>query len=332
MKINFTNTENRVNVFAMLFGLIILFTILTLQGCSSSSDQLVLNNQNFVDKSFIFHDEGSIWKVEFKDNKISSLYRDNKRIPDNELDDYRDKINKNLRELRNGLQGDETKIYHKFFDDKNTDKDIEIFKDKDKLHFKLKLDENEFEKNMQKLKESLKDLKSQKFKLYFDSDSLNQSLKKLLEELKGLPPLPNDSVFDIDVYMNLDDFKEGMKMFKDSFKFFHFNSDSIDCEMKKEIRGNIKELKNKMKGLKVEIKGKNGELKKLNSFLDELKKEFAKDGYIKSIDDEIFLEMDKDQTIINKKTARKEDHKKYYELFKRYFDKEIDGTIKIEKD
>ena len=87
-----------------------------------------------------------------------------------------------------------------------------------------------------------------------------------------------------------------------------------------------------MKGLKIEIHDLKGEMKKLHSFLDELKAELVNDGYINSVEEEFNLEMDKDYTKINDVKVKTEDHTKYIELYKRHFDKEIDGTIKINKD
>jgi len=76
----------------------------------------------------------------------------------------------------------------------------------------------------------------------------------------------------------------------------------------------------------------NGEMKKLNSFLEELKSELVKDGYLNSTEEDYNLEMNESGTKVNDNDVKIDHHKKYKELYKKHFDKEIDGTIKINKD
>ncbi len=73
-------------------------------------------------------------------------------------------------------------------------------------------------------------------------------------------------------------------------------------------------------------------MKKMNSFLAELKRELVNDGYIKSTDEDFDLEMDIDNTRINDVKIKSENHVKYKEIYKKHFDKELDGTFKIKKD
>ena len=44
------------------------------------------------------------------------------------------------------------------------------------------------------------------------------------------------------------------------------------------------------------------------------------------------LKMSPGKTLINNIAVKKEDHEKYKELYKKHFDKELDGTIKIDRD
>ena len=75
-----------------------------------------------------------------------------------------------------------------------------------------------------------------------------------------------------------------------------------------------------------------GEMKKLNSFLDELKSELVVDGYLSTDSEEYDLEMNSAITKVNDRVVKQEHHKKYLELYKKHFDKNIDGTIKINRD
>ena len=73
-------------------------------------------------------------------------------------------------------------------------------------------------------------------------------------------------------------------------------------------------------------------MKNLNSFLEDLKTELVKDGYIDSIDEEYDLEMNSTITKVNDRVVKQAQHKKYLEIYRKHFDKDIDGTIKINRD
>jgi chromosome segregation ATPase len=337
MKIDFTNSELRASAFGILFALFVGVVLLSLSGCSSGSEQNATTNQiNFSgEKSFSFKDEGSNWRVDFEDDEISALYKDGSRIPDSEIEQHKEMIYENLRQLHSEYDDLAGNVHRFHFDMDKFKEDMGKFKhdfDNDKfMHFKLEFDEDEFEKNMEKLEENLKVLKDKKIELYFDSEDFKDNMKELEENLKDLPAPPIPPDVDIDVYLDMDDFKDGMKKFGESFKHFDLKIDSSDFDMS-ELRESMRELKKNMKGLKIEMHDLKGEMKKLNAFLDDLKSELVKDRYIKSTEEEINLEMDKDHTKINDVDVKAEDHTKYKELYKRHFDKEIDKTIRINKD
>jgi chromosome segregation ATPase len=337
MKLDFTNRDLRVNMFGILFTAIVLLAIIVISGCSSGIEQNTNSNKiNFSgDKSFSFKDEGSQWRVDFENDKITSLYKDGNRLLDDEVEKHKEMIYRNLKGLRSEFDELSGNVHRFYFDMDKFGDEMEKFKldfKNDKfMKFKLDFDDEEFEKNMEKLEENLRLLKDKKIELYFDSEEFKENMKELEENLKDLPVPPISPDVDIDVYLDMNDFKDGMKNFAESFKNFDVKIDSSDFNMS-ELRESMKELKKNMKGLKIEMHDLKGEMKKLNAFLDELKSELVKDGYIKSIEEEINLKMDKDQTRINDVIVKAEDHTKYKELYKRHFDKEIEGTININKD
>ena len=337
MKIDFTNSELRVNAFAILFPFILIAALISLPGCSSAVEQndSVYQTNFSGDKSFSFKDEGSDWRVDFEDNEISALYKDGARIPDSEIEQYKEIIYEKLNGLKSNYKYLSGNVHRFHFDMDKFGDDIKKFKEdfnNDKfLHFKLEFDEDEFEKNMEELGERLKELKDKKIELYFDSKEFKDNMKELEENLKNLPEPPISPDIDIDVFLDMDHFKDEMKNLGESFKHFDFKFDSSDFDMS-ELRKSMKELKSNMKGLKIEMHDLKGEMKKLNSFLDELKSELVNDGYINSVEEKFNLEMDKDYTKINDVNVKSEDHTKYKELYKRHFDKEIDGTIKRNRD
>jgi len=335
MKLDFTSTEFRANLFGIMFVVIVFTALISLSGCSSGIEQNSTTNQiSFAgDKSFSFKNEGSDWRVDFNDDEISALYRDGTRVPDNEIEQHKEMIYEKLNGLKSDFEDFNGNVNRFYFDMDKFNEEMKKFKgdfDNDRfMHFKLEFDEDEFEKNMKQLEKSLKDLKDKKIELYFDSEEFKDNMKELEENLKNLPIPPNSP--DVDIYMDMDFLKDGMKKFGESFKKFDFKFDSAEFDMS-EFRKSMKDLKNNMKGLKIEMHGLNGEMKKLNSFLDELKSELVKDGYVNSDDEEYDLEMNSVITKVNDRVVKQEHHKKYLEIYKRHFDKNIDGTIKINRD
>ncbi len=337
MPIDFTDKETRASVFGILFALFIGIFLLALSGCSGGYEQNSIKNEQAYTgaKSFSFKENGSDWRVDFENDEISNLYKNGTRVPDDEIDQYSDMIYENLRGLRKKYEKLDKKMESFNFDSGQLDQEMKKFKedfDSDKfLHFKLEFDEDEFEKNMEQLEQKLQDLKDKKLNLYFDSEEFKNQMKDLEENLKDIPFEPNPPVFDIDVYMDMDALKNGMNKLGDSFKHFDFKFDSSEFNMNG-MKESMKELKKNLKGLKIELRDLKGEMKKLDSFLEDLKSELVKDGYLNSVDEEYDLEFGPESTKINDTLAKNEDHKKYLELYKRHFDKEIDGTIKINKD
>jgi len=337
MKLSFTSTKFRTNLFRVFFLIIVFTALFSLSSCSSGLEQNNTSNQNSItgDKSFSFRDEGSNWRVDFDNDEISALYKDGARVPDSEIDQHRERVYEKLGELKSDYKDIDVNVYRFNFDMDKFNDEMKKFKkdfDNDKfMHFKLEFDEDEFEKNMEELEEHLKNLKDKKIELYFDTDKFKDNMKELEENLKNLPIPPNPPDIDVDVYMDIDAFKDGMEKFKESFKHFDIKIDSSEFDINS-LRESMKELKKNMKGLKIEMHGLKGETKKLNSFLDELKPELVKDGYITSVDKDFDLDMDKFNTKVNGVYVAPENHERYKKLYKKHFDKNIDVTIKINKD
>lgn len=314
----------------------LLFTAIVLSSCASSLNKDQTIQSGLVgDKSFSFKEDGSTWRVDFKDDDISSLYKDGERVPDNEIDQHKEMIYKKLDELRSDYKDFSGKVHRFYFDSDKFKDHMKKFKrdfDDEKFwRFKLEFDEEDFEKNMKELEEQLKELKDKKIELYFDSEAFQEKMKDLEENLKNIPPPPIPPDIDVDIYIDKEKFKDGMKKLEESLKLHKFNIDSSVFDMK-ELKESMKDLRKNLKGLKIEISGVKTEMKKLNQFLEELKTELVKDGYLKSEDDDYSLEMSDFQTKINDTVVTQEHHNKYKEIYKQIFKKEIEGKIKIEND
>lgn len=338
MKAIATTSYMRINVLKGIMTVLFLLSIITISACGSVIEQGdQFSSGNIVpDKSFTFKDSGSNWRVDFNDDEeISALYKDGVKVPDDEIEQHTKMIYKKLGELNHKYDALTGNVHKFYFDSDKFEKDMQKFKedfDKDKFfHFKLDFDEEEFEMNMEKLEEQLKNLKDKKIELYFDSEEFKENMKELEENLKNLPEAPIPPDVDIDIHMDMDQFKEGMKKFGEAFRNFDIKIDSSDFDMS-ELKNSMKELQKNLKGMKIDLKDLKGDMKKLNLFLDELKSELAADGYIKSKDEDYDLEISKEKTIINGVPVKDYHHKNYLELYKRHFDKDIDGTIKIKRD
>lgn len=317
-----------------LFTAIVSTLLIILVGCSSGIEQNVTSDQTSFsgDKSFSFKENGSAWKVDFEDDDITAIYKDGSRLPDSDIENYREMIFDKIDELKSEQAELSGNVYRFNFDVDKLKDHIDKFKndfDNDKfMHFKLEFDEDEFENCMRDLEDNLKELKDKKIELYFNSEKFKENMKELEENLKDLPVHPD---IDIDVHLDMDKFQETMKNIGKEFKLHNLRIDSSVIDMKN-LRESMKELKKNMGGLRIEMHDLKGEMKKLNEFLDDLKAELVKDGYINSTDEEFNLEIDKDKTEVNGNNVKQADHLKYKELYKKHFDKELDGTFKISRD
>ena len=336
MKAIATRSYLKSDIFLRIMTALFLISIVTISACSSTIEQGdQFSSGNLVpEKSFSFKDSGSNWRVDFDDEEeIAALYKNGVKVPDEEVEQHKEMIYNKLGELNKDYEKLSGNVHKFYFDSEKFEKDMEKFKedfDKDKyFHFKLDFDEEEFEVNMEKLEEQLKKLKDKKIELYFDSEEFKENMKELEENLKNLPepPVPPD----IDINIDMDHFKEGMKNLGKAFRNFDLKIDSSEFDMS-ELKNSMKELQKNLKGMKIDLKDLKGDMKKLNLFIDELKSELVADGYIKSKNEDYDLEMSKEKTIVNNIPVKEEHHKNYLNIYKRHFDKEIDGTIKIKRD
>lgn len=332
MKTIFTKLGLSYGAVGILITILFLFVFLNLTGCSSEIEKKDTANQIDYsgDKSFSFKENGSNWKVDFDKKDIAAVYKDGVRISDDEIKKYKEMIYDKINELSSDPDSFIVKKHHFYFDGDEFKELMKKFKDdfdKDNfLHFNLKFNEDELEKSLREIEKNLRELKDRKIELYFDSEEFKDNMKELEENLKNIPTPPNPPDIDVDIYLDMNKFKENMKKFEQEFKLHNFRIDSSFMDMKN-LHKDIKDLKNNLKGLKIEIHDLKGEMKKLNAFLDELKPVLVKDGYLNSVDEELDLEMNANSTEVNGTKVKDSDHLKYKEIYKKYFDKDIDETF-----
>lgn len=312
----------------------LLAAILIIVGCAGSVEQNTKQNKAAFsgDKSFSFKDNGSEWRIDFENNEISAVYKDGARVPDSDIEKYKDMIYNKINDLKSDQKELADKVYRFHFDADKFKENMKKFKedfDSDKfMRFKMEFDDETFEKGIKELEKGLSKLKDKKIELYFDSEKFKEKMKDLEENLKNIPMPPD---IDIDIHVDMDKFKENMKEFEEQMKNHKFMIDSSVFDMS-DLRESMQRLKNNLGNVKIEMDGLKIEMKKLKNFMSALKSDLVRDGYINSTDEEVDLKMDKDRTEINGKAVKPEDHKKYLELYREYFNKELEGTFKIRKD
>lgn len=300
------------------FFLSISFSLLLLTACSSG--ETVRNSETTTaDKTFIFKDGSDNFRVEFDGDKIKSIYKNNQKLPDNEIDNYKDLVMYELKNLTKDSYSNKDKSKRiKIFIDKDSAESDTSESDEDEfdfpMSFKFKIDDD-FLKDMRiELDSMLKELKDKDFEIHINPDDMKSEMHKFKKHFeKIIPPEPPE--------FDRDKFKEEMKKFREEMK----KLDSIDIDLK----GKFRDLKKRNIEI-IELKKNAAEHKKTKSFVNELKEELVKDGYLDSIDSELRFKMNDDKISVNGQDLPKELVSKYKELFKKHHERDFDGQILIE--
>jgi chromosome segregation ATPase len=175
----------------LLVGFIIFFSSVS---CAEQAvDSLKKESPKYLSFYENFDGETIHWEANFLGDEITSIYKNGKRIPDDLVDDYKDKIYDQLDEMRFGNREFSFRIPNISREDFDLDmdqlhKDLEEMKKdlpKFKDHFKLyQFDSDEFKKEMEKLQKELKENKPKIYNWKFDEKKLKEEMKKLEEQLE----------------------------------------------------------------------------------------------------------------------------------------------------
>jgi chromosome segregation ATPase len=172
---------------------------------------------------------------------------------------------------------------------------------------------------MEKLKEELEVLKDMKFHFDFGNEEFKVQMENLKDELSELDFEDFHFEFDDEEFkMNMEELKKELKGKKYSF---HFNMDNFKEEMR--------ELKEELKHLDIDLKDLDIELDKLDGFMDNLREELESDGLIDNKDDDIDLELNKNEMLINGEPVPDELFKKYKDMYEEHFGKKLNGDHNI---
>lgn len=297
-----------------LFSLSVSFLLLT--ACSSS--ETVNNSESTTSyKTFTFKDGNDLYRVEFDNNKIKSIFKNNQKLPDNEIDNYRDRVIYELKNLTNDFYSNREKPKRiKIFIDKDFAERDSLESDKEEfeypMSFKFKIDDD-FLKDMRiELDSMMKELKDKDFEIYISPDDMKSEIRRFKEHFKKFS-LPEPPKFDRDRV------KEEMKRFREEMK----KLDSIDIDLRDMFRDFQKQKKRNIEI--IELKRNSDEQKKAKYLINELKEELMKDGFLESIDSELKFQMNDDKMSVNGKVLPEELICKYKELFKMHHKRDFDG-------
>lgn len=279
---------------SLLVGITVSLLLIT----SCSTGEATKNSEiKTSEKTFIFRDGEDIYRVEFDGKRITSIYKNESKIPDNEIDNYKDLVEYELKNLTKDLYAKKerpTRI--KIFIDKDkSDKDTTEYDGEDfdvPMFFRFRIDDD-FLKDMKTEIDSLmKDLKDKDFEVYINPDDIKEPMMRFKKFFKNftLPELPE---------VNMEQFYKEMKKFREQMKKHKLNIDSLKIELRDRMKDFNKGQKKKIEI--IELKNKDDEFNKSESFIDELKDEFIKDGYLDSSAIGFSFRMDDEKISVNDK-------------------------------
>jgi len=287
----------------IFFSLFILSSSVGICACSAAkpdtSETSVQKVQGITsgEKVFTFTDTtnggNNYYKVIFRADTISELYKNNRKIPSDKLDDYSDKIYSALGDVSWGRSHFFHSPWAKRFHSEFFNKD-----------------------EMKKLSKELKRLKNIKIDINFDTSAFNENMKQLDSNLANMHFKMN---------FDWDKFHKNMRRMQEDLKNRKFN---ININMK-DLQERMKALKEELKDLNIDLGGVDKKVDKFGEFTKSLKKELVKDGIIGNSGVKINVEMNSNEVTVNGKAVSGSLAKKCRELYKSYFGKYPEGNVKI---
>lgn len=234
MKRFFTAKEFSSILIALLGSMLIL--------TSCSMGEATKNSQlKSSEKTFIFRDGQDTYRFEFDGNRITSLYKNENKVPDNEVDYYKDLVEYKLKNLTKDffVKKEKPKRIRIFIDKGELEKDsTRLEKDKEDCPkiFRFKPDEDMLKDMRLHLDSLMKELKDKDFEVYINPDELREQMKKFKKHFKNftLPELPK---------IDIEEFNREMKKFYEQLKKQKPLLDSLEIELREKLN-KLKKLEN----------------------------------------------------------------------------------------
>jgi beta-lactamase regulating signal transducer with metallopeptidase domain len=122
-----------------------------------------------------------------------------------------------------------------------------------------------------------------------------------------------------------EDFEEGMKEFNKEMK--HFDSKKLAEEINNSVNSEV--FKESMKELKANMGKLKADMAILKAYLNDVKDELVKDKLVGDEDDLDKFYLSKTEMKVNRKVVSPELHKKYLQIYKKHYGKDLDDDQKI---
>lgn len=306
--------KNGFTKFRIVFPLSFFVALVLLPACSSN-ESIKIKDSSTVDKVFLFKDGNDNYRVEFEGDKIARIFKNEEVIPESQIDNYKELVNYELRNLAKDLSEKKSRQSRIkiFFDNDKTDKDTTHPEDEDFIEpeiFQFRFDDRLLRDLRTEIDSMIKDLKDKNFDVYIDPDDFTIQMKKFKKYFKDFNP-PEPPGFD------REKFREQMKKFREEMK----KLDSLNIDLKDMFR----ELREKRKrNIEIIEIGKNSSQKwKSSSFINDLKEELARDGFLDSFDTELKFKMNNEEIIVNGKEIPDYLKSKYRELFNKHLGRKL---------
>ena len=261
------------------------------------------------------------YEANFNNGDITSLYKDGVKVSQDSIKDYEDLVYDNLNSIKrkddNTFAFHGPKIFHFDMDSLNNNMMgwRKKFKDED---FSFKFNHKKFKEDMDKLKDELKDCDD--IVIHIDKDKIRKDIDEGLKHLDDL------KLHNFNFNFNGDELNKNLKQLTIEIGK---NKNNLELNME-DLKDQMDDLKYKMGDLSHEMDNLDKEMKNLNSFLAAVKVELVKDGLIKSSDEEFEMELSPSRMKVNDEKVADNLLEKYKTLYKKYFDKEIEGKIKFQ--
>jgi chromosome segregation ATPase len=203
------STTEKLNLFTpYLLSAVLIFVFTSVSCADTPTDSLNKDSQKYLSFYETIDGERIHWEANFFGDEITSIYKNGKRIPDELVADYKDKVYDQLDDMRFSGKRYSFRMPEIIGDDFHFEMDElrnnleEMKKDlpRHKEHFRFyQFDSEEFEKEMEELKKELEENKDHIYNFRFDEEELKEQMEKLEKDLKENLPKLKKFKFEFDI-------------------------------------------------------------------------------------------------------------------------------------
>jgi chromosome segregation ATPase len=298
---NFTAALHMRKYINILFLLSASFMLIS---CSSAKNDPLISSDDDNEKTYVFSEDGTEWKVKIQDGKITELSKDDELIPQKDIPKYEKKIHSKIEHFENDMAEfkENMNLFHNDMDAYKKEMS-EVKQEMNRNHFTFNFDSEQMNSDMEKA--------AKEMQLVFASADFKESMKELQTNLQN-----------IKVNINMDDVNKQVE--EASRQMQNIN---IDIDMS-EVNDNLADLRAELKDKKSQLKSARSGLNRFSSFMDDLKSELKDDGVINDEDDDIDMTFNSKEMIIEGERVPENLHSKYKKMFEERFGR-MDDNMSI---